>query len=293
MTLLPVTEVRISWRWIELEKNVKKRFPVPRKWKDVNPENLMDSKLKCVFELPVDPSASTQENNVDASPAIHEEKAKRVGDGPKSSPKILCDSDIENNLVNTGDNKEVDVSDDYHSESVELTETVSNNYIVHPTEIRTSISPSSAVELNTTSALANYATETASNKVERIRELTVECKDTLKGEKYKRGLRGRSGDCHSYSSAPLLNSVEGELMKAAAEVKHLREEESQLRQENLQLKEELLRIRRSNPTIDSSASLSSLSAAGQVAPEQSLPYIYLVLALVIGMFGIVLGKFIL
>nr|CAD7413574.1 unnamed protein product [Timema poppensis] len=28
---------------------------------------------------------------------------------------------------------------------------------VHPTEIRTSISPSSAVELNTTSALANYA----------------------------------------------------------------------------------------------------------------------------------------
>nr|CAD7434027.1 unnamed protein product [Timema monikensis] len=30
---------------------------------------------------------------------------------------------------------------------------------VHPTEIRTSISPSSAVELNTTSALANYTTE--------------------------------------------------------------------------------------------------------------------------------------
>nr|CAD7459697.1 unnamed protein product [Timema tahoe] len=33
---------------------------------------------------------------------------------------------------------------------------------VHPTEIRTSISPSSAVGLNTTSALANYATEAAS-----------------------------------------------------------------------------------------------------------------------------------
>nr|CAD7461382.1 unnamed protein product [Timema tahoe] len=33
---------------------------------------------------------------------------------------------------------------------------------VHPTEIRTSISPSSAVKLNTTSALANYATEAAS-----------------------------------------------------------------------------------------------------------------------------------
>nr|CAD7596093.1 unnamed protein product [Timema genevievae] len=33
---------------------------------------------------------------------------------------------------------------------------------VHPTEIRTSISPSSAVGLNTTSALANYATEAGS-----------------------------------------------------------------------------------------------------------------------------------
>nr|CAD7423422.1 unnamed protein product [Timema monikensis] len=35
---------------------------------------------------------------------------------------------------------------------------------VHPTEIRTSISPSSAVELNMTSALANYATEAALRK---------------------------------------------------------------------------------------------------------------------------------
>nr|CAD7409870.1 unnamed protein product [Timema cristinae] len=35
----------------------------------------------------------------------------------------------------------------------------SKEHSVHPTEIRTSISPSSAVELNKTSALANYATE--------------------------------------------------------------------------------------------------------------------------------------
>nr|CAD7575847.1 unnamed protein product [Timema californicum] len=35
---------------------------------------------------------------------------------------------------------------------------------VHPIEIRTSISPSSAVELNTTSALANYATEAAGSQ---------------------------------------------------------------------------------------------------------------------------------
>nr|CAD7585550.1 unnamed protein product [Timema genevievae] len=36
---------------------------------------------------------------------------------------------------------------------------------VHPTEIRTSFSPSSAVELNTTSVLANYATELANARV--------------------------------------------------------------------------------------------------------------------------------
>nr|CAD7445763.1 unnamed protein product [Timema bartmani] len=37
--------------------------------------------------------------------------------------------------------------------------------LVHPTEIRTSISPSSVVELNTTGALANYATEASAHKI--------------------------------------------------------------------------------------------------------------------------------
>nr|CAD7259774.1 unnamed protein product [Timema shepardi] len=37
---------------------------------------------------------------------------------------------------------------------------------VHPTEIRTSISPSSAVELNTTSALTNYTTEAATRHLQ-------------------------------------------------------------------------------------------------------------------------------
>nr|CAD7261547.1 unnamed protein product [Timema shepardi] len=44
--------------------------------------------------------------------------------------------------------------------------TYDSQHLVHPTEIRTSISPSSAVELNTTSALANYATEAGIVKVE-------------------------------------------------------------------------------------------------------------------------------
>jgi len=49
----------------------------------------MDSKLKCVFEMPVDPAAAApQENSVDVSPAIHDEKAKRTGDAAKASPKV-------------------------------------------------------------------------------------------------------------------------------------------------------------------------------------------------------------
>lgn len=47
----------------------------------------MDSKLKCVFEMPVDAGAATQEFN-DASPNVNEEKTKRVGDGAKTSPKV-------------------------------------------------------------------------------------------------------------------------------------------------------------------------------------------------------------
>nr|CAD7429265.1 unnamed protein product [Timema monikensis] len=41
---------------------------------------------------------------------------------------------------------------------------------VHPTDIRTSIFPSSTVELNTTSALANYATEAGSERALAWRE---------------------------------------------------------------------------------------------------------------------------
>ncbi|XP_021942746.1 vesicle-associated membrane protein-associated protein A isoform X3 [Zootermopsis nevadensis] len=147
-------------------------------WKDVNPDNLMDSKLKCVFEMPVDPATTgPQENNVDVSPAVHEEKAKRIGDGVKASPK-----------------------------------------------------PNS--------------------------------------------------------------TVEGELLKAAAEVKHLREEESSLRQENLQLKEEILRLRRS-PAVAALDSTAPILASGTAVTTASLPMMYVVLALFMGLVGIILGKFLL
>lgn len=59
-------------------------------WKDISPEQLMDSKLKCVFELPAEgqTNAAPQENNVDAT---IEEKVKRdVKSSPKVSLQLLC-----------------------------------------------------------------------------------------------------------------------------------------------------------------------------------------------------------
>nr|CAD7588747.1 unnamed protein product [Timema genevievae] len=52
-----------------------------------------------------------------------------------------------------------------HSKSKTSTDDKEKPPPVHPTKIRTSISPSSAVELNTTSALANYATEEPVSKI--------------------------------------------------------------------------------------------------------------------------------
>nr|CAD7199382.1 unnamed protein product [Timema douglasi] len=51
--------------------------------------------------------------------------------------------------------------------------------IFHPTEIRTSISPSSAVKLNTTSALVNYATEAGEMMTA---EVTLSLRDPGKAE---------------------------------------------------------------------------------------------------------------
>jgi len=135
-------------------------------WKEVTPESLMDSKLKCVFEMPVEenPSSTTMQ---DASNTI-EEKTKRIGDSPS---------------VATHD---------------------------------------------------------------------------------------------------------GELVKAAKEVKHLREEESSLRQENLQLKEELMRLRSAHQVSSRpSPPTPALSQAPAVSP------LMIITAIAMAIFGIMIGKYIL
>ncbi|CAG2060353.1 unnamed protein product, partial [Timema podura] len=69
-----------------------------------------------------------------------------------------------------------------YKQQIEMLEKEEKPPPVHPTEIRTSISPSSAVELNTTSALANYATKAeAVTKISICKSSggTVEAKDQL------------------------------------------------------------------------------------------------------------------
>lgn len=139
-------------------------------WKEVHQDNLMDSKLKCVFEMPEYYPPAPQENNLDASPAVHEEKTKRIGDSAKFSPKP--------------------------------------------------------------------------------------------------------------------NTVPDELLKAATEVKRLREEESSLRQENLQLKEELLRLRHSSVVADTSPNNPATSI-----PATSTPMFFMVFAVIMALLGVLLGKF--
>ncbi|KAF5287939.1 hypothetical protein FQA39_LY15609 [Lamprigera yunnana] len=87
------------------------------------------------------------------------------------------------------------------------------------------------------------------------------------------------------SSVSLVN----ELDKAAAEVQQLREEESSLRQENLRLKEEILRLKHSVNAGQPQMSKYTPNAVQQ----QGVSVAYIAFAIIIALFGIILGKFIL
>ncbi|KAJ8964940.1 hypothetical protein NQ317_007678 [Molorchus minor] len=83
------------------------------------------------------------------------------------------------------------------------------------------------------------------------------------------------------------NTVPSELQKAAQEVQQLREEESQLRQENLNLKEHILQLQQQIGLVRSAPS-------NRYAPpvqEQTIPMVYVGLAVILGFIGIILGKF--
>lgn len=89
--------------------------------------------------------------------------------------------------------------------------------------------------------------------------------------------------------------VEGELVRAAAEVKSLREEESSLRQENLMLKEEVLRLRRAATTssVNEPKEIYSDVSSGVSTQLDTIPPLYLIIAFICLLMGVILGKFLL
>ncbi|KAH0951625.1 hypothetical protein HN011_010283 [Eciton burchellii] len=67
-------------------------------WKDINPDQLMDSKLKCVFENPVTSTTVTAKTTVSSTVTKTDSvatngKNKAVGDSVKSSPKVLGEAE--------------------------------------------------------------------------------------------------------------------------------------------------------------------------------------------------------
>ncbi|CAG9859806.1 unnamed protein product [Phyllotreta striolata] len=83
------------------------------------------------------------------------------------------------------------------------------------------------------------------------------------------------------------NTIESELQKAAQEVQQLREEESQLRQQNIRLKEEVLQLKQQLGQMRS----VPVNRYAPPVQEQTIPMVYIGLAVLLSFIGIILGKF--
>lgn len=82
-------------------------------------------------------------------------------------------------------------------------------------------------------------------------------------------------------------NADGELLKANKEVKILREEETTLRQENFKLKEEILQLQKQ------AEALRQTSSRSQVKVEPIYQAHFIIIAILTGLIGIILGKFLL
>ncbi|CRK87436.1 CLUMA_CG001237, isoform A [Clunio marinus] len=98
-------------------------------------------------------------------------------------------------------------------------------------------------------------------------------------------------------------SNDSDIVRAAAEVRELREENSKMRQENLKLNEQILRLKslvESNKSLDSSSTsapsaklISNPYSPPQLGQQQQIPIMWVVAAIGMAIFGLILGKFVL
>ncbi|XP_051170301.1 vesicle-associated membrane protein-associated protein A [Leptopilina boulardi] len=72
-------------------------------WRDMNPSQLMDSKLKCVFENPVNATASTKGTptgtTTKSDTSATDGKNKGTGDTAKTSPMLLNEGETDETLL--------------------------------------------------------------------------------------------------------------------------------------------------------------------------------------------------
>jgi len=98
-------------------------------------------------------------------------------------------------------------------------------------------------------------------------------------------------------------SNDPDFARATAEVRELREENSKMRQENLELNEQVIRLKTmvdSHKSLDSSSTsapsaklISNPYSPPQLGQQQQMPIIWVVAALAMAVFGLILGKFVL
>lgn len=97
-------------------------------------------------------------------------------------------------------------------------------------------------------------------------------------------------------------SVESDFVRATAEVRDLREENSKMHQENLELKEQIFRLNvmlenlKDNEKKSSSSPSAKIIANPYSPPQlgpQQMPIIWIIAAVAMAIFGLILGKFVL
>nr|CAD7458866.1 unnamed protein product [Timema tahoe] len=132
-----------------------------RRGSDTYPTRCFSSRLASHNEDTQWSSAQTVADNLSLSRATVVMSNPKCKDDSKGDPPEI---EVERSWVHSGEGYEAQLVCIVHGEPAPEEKPPP----VHPTEIRTSISPSSAVGLNTTSALANYATEAGFPKLNGI-----------------------------------------------------------------------------------------------------------------------------
>lgn len=102
------------------------------------------------------------------------------------------------------------------------------------------------------------------------------------------------------SADPVNKSIEVDFVRATAEVRELREENSKMHQETLELKEQVIRLKAmlenqkdSSSTSPSAKIISNPYSPPQLGQQQQMPMIWVFAAVVMAIFGVILGKFVL